>query len=317
MKFNERPKNWDAYVGQKSMLKNLKIYVEVAKAKNIALDHILFAGASGMGKTSLAFLVSYELNKRFHYLNGPHLQKQSDLISILSSIQQNEILFIDEIHAVPKEILEILYPVLEGDGLSIVVGKDYNSKIVKVPLPDFTLIGATTELEQLELPFFNRFSIFCQFQSYELEEIKTLLINKIKETKLKINDESINEIASYSRQNPRTALNLYKRFLDFAFIKKETNYDLKMTKEILQSMQLYPLGLTWLDYRYLTLLFEQGPLGLNSLSQLLNLPPQQITQLIEPLLLQHCFISRTTRGRIITTKGQEYYQKNKNVNSKR
>ena len=243
-----------------------------------------------MGKTSLAYLLSHILGTKLHYLNGPNLQKPSDLVSVLSFIKEKEILFIDEIHAVSKEILEILYPVLEDNGLNVIIGKDYNSKIVNLKLPNFTMIGATTEINKIPLPFLNRFPIRLELEPYSLIELQKIILNNANHLNLHLTEKAAVLIASYARETPRIGINLLKRIDDFRIVKNYPTITPSLLLKIFQQMQLHPLGL-------------------NNLAQFLNLSPEHILNFTEPLLLKHELILRTAKGRKLTKKGFEYLEK--------
>ncbi|PPE05172.1 Holliday junction branch migration DNA helicase RuvB [Williamsoniiplasma lucivorax] len=303
---NFRPETWDEYFGQKKIIQNLKVFVNSAVKRDRTLDHIVISGPSGMGKTSLAFLLSKILKVKLHYLNGPSLQKQSDLVSVLSFIKENDLVFIDEIHALSKELLEVLYPVLEDGKMNIIIGKEYNSKIINLKIPNFTLIVATTEISKLADPFLNRFPIRFELDNYSSEEIKDLLLINAQKLNLELNVGCAHILANHSRNTPRIAINLLKRIHDFVINDNVQLLDAKYLKEILHKMEIYPRGLILNDIKYLHYLYAHKVLGLNNLSQYLNLNQDHVLHFIEPLLIRNSFIIRTPKGRVITEQGIEY-----------
>ncbi|ASZ09191.1 Holliday junction branch migration DNA helicase RuvB [Mesoplasma chauliocola] len=307
-----RPNSWNEYIGQEKIIKNLKIYIEAAVKQNRVLDPIIFSGPSGMGKTSLAYLLSKILKTKIHIVNGPSLQKPSDLISILTSIKEKQILFIDEIHSVSKEIMEVLYPVLEENKLSIIIGKEYNSKIVNIKLPNFSIITATTEINRLPFPFLNRFPIQFELEGYNQQDLIKIITNTFK----KLNDITIETkeaevIARYSKLVPRVANNLVKRIYDFLITEKIKDLSEKSLEYVFNQMGLYEFGLNEKDIDYLKALKENITLSLDSLAQIINVPSQTILNNIEPIFLKEKLIIKTGRGRQITNRGKDYLEKNK------
>ncbi|ATZ18742.1 Holliday junction DNA helicase RuvB [Williamsoniiplasma somnilux] len=309
-----RPATWDEYLGQKQIINNLKVYVEANKIKQTALDHILIHGPSGMGKTSLAYLIAKILKTKLIFLNGPSLQKPSDVISILSSIKENNILFIDEIHAINKEVLEVLYPVLEENKMSIIIGKDYNSKVINLKLPPFTLIGATTEINRLAFPFINRFPINFELTNYNEDEITQIVLNIADKISLKLDLKIAKLIANYSRKIPRVSINLLKRISDFSITYNKTEITTEFVINVFKEMGIYELGLTKKDLEYLFLLKEHNVMGIETISQVLNTSTPNVLNFIEPLLLQEKLIIKTYKGRKITNQGIMYLDKIKTVN---
>ncbi|ATZ17345.1 Holliday junction DNA helicase RuvB [Williamsoniiplasma luminosum] len=303
---NFRPETWAEYFGQKKIIQNLKVFVNSAIKQKKVLDHIVISGSSGMGKTSLAFLLAKILKVKMHYLNGPSLQKQSDLVSVLSFIKENDILFIDEVHALSKELLEVLYPILEDGKLNVIIGKEYNSKIINLKIPDFTLIVATTEISRLADPFLNRFPIKFELDNYNLNEIEDLIMINAQKLNLNFAPSCSKILANHSRSTPRIAINLLKRIHDFVINDDKDLVDEKYLHDILHRMEIYPKGLILNDIKYLNYLNSHKILGLNNMSQYLNLNQDHILHFIEPLLIRNSFIIRTPKGRVITEQGIEY-----------
>lgn len=301
-----RPSKWKEFLGQTQIVANLQVYVAAASKQQTVIDHILLHGPSGMGKTSLAYLLAKVLKVKMHYLNGPSLQKPSDVISVLSGIKENQILFIDEVQAVSKEVLEVLYPVLEDNKISLIIGKDYNSKLINLKLPPFTLIGATTELNKLPFPFINRFPINFELQRYSNEELSQIVLKTAEKFALSLDNQTAVVIAQHARDTPRIAINLVKRIFDFSISSDTTIIDEKYVLSTFQQMGIFKYGLTTKDLEYLELLWENNVLGLENLSQLLSTSTVHILTFIEPLLLKQKLIFRTAKGRKITEIGKEY-----------
>ncbi|AOG60547.1 Holliday junction DNA helicase RuvB [Spiroplasma helicoides] len=307
LKFNEnRPSSFDNYIGQSNIIKNLKIYIKSCIKRKSVLDHLLFYGPSGLGKTSLAYLISLEMNKKIYVLNGTSLQKPSDIISPLTTLKEGEILFIDEIHAISREVFEVLYPVLEDNNLSIIIGKDYNSKVVNINLPKFTLIGATTELNKLTNPFINRFPINFYFQGYSNEEIAKIIEINAPRLNLELNKNVLSFIAIHCKNNPRIAINVLKRLNDYIVIENPKIIDIEYICKVLKSLNIYKYGITAQDIFYLKILKENKIIGLESIKQIMNTQTSTIINNIEPNLLFNNLIVKTNKGRSITKKGEDF-----------
>ncbi|WP_026389825.1 Holliday junction branch migration DNA helicase RuvB [[Acholeplasma] multilocale] len=301
-----RPVKWSEYLGQTKIIENLKIYVQAAIKQEKVLDHMIIHGPSGMGKTSLAYLIAKILKTKIHILNGPSIQKPSDLISVLSSIKEHHIVFIDEVHAVNKDIMELLYPVLEDNKLNIIIGKEYNSKVINIKLPAFTLITATTEINKIPYPLLNRFSINLELVSYTSQEIGVIAQNTAFKLDLPIDESICWQIAEYSRQTPRICINLIKRINDYYITGNYQIEDLESLNKILLQMGIYKFGITEQELRYLKILDENRVMGIEAASQILNVPIPTLITNIEPILLRCGLIVRGIRGRQITNKGIEY-----------
>ncbi|KAJ3616861.1 hypothetical protein Zmor_008985 [Zophobas morio] len=309
----KRPEKFAEYIGQQNVIENLKVYIASAAKQNKVLDHIIVHGPSGMGKTSLANLIAKEMNKKIIILNGPALQKPSDIISPLTTLKQNEFIFIDEVHAVSKEVLEVIYPVLENNELSVILGKDYNSKIINIKLQPFTMICATTEINKLPLPFVNRFSINFHLQPYTMSEIEMIILNYARKINFELTKEVAKFIAPYTKNNPRISLNILKRIHDYVVTENPKVVDVAYVHSILNKMQIYQYGIANVEIRYLKSLHEFGILGIDSIAQIIDLPQNIIISTIEPTLIKNGLIKKTVRGRIITERGDKLLNKIKIV----
>ncbi|QEH61831.1 Holliday junction DNA helicase RuvB [Spiroplasma chinense] len=307
LKINEnRPKNFEEFVGQSNIVENLKVYIHSAKVRKQRLDHMLFNGNSGLGKTSLAYLIANEIKSNILVLNGTSLQRASDIISPLTSLKDGDILFIDEIHAMSKEVFEVLYPVLEDNSLNVIVGKEYNSKVVNINLANFTFIGATTEINKLSEPFINRFPINFLFQSYTNNEIaKILKLNSIK-MNIDLKDEVIEFLSTHCKNNPRISINILKRIYDYIIFNNPLVIDIDYIKRVLVTLNIFQFGLNKRDIEYLKLLKDNNFIGIETLKQMLNVSISVILNHIEPTLLNEKLILKTLKGRTLTKKGLEY-----------
>ncbi|ASP28276.1 Holliday junction DNA helicase RuvB [Spiroplasma corruscae] len=303
---NLRPKSFDEYIGQKNVVENLKIFIESAKKRCVSLDHIILNGNSGLGKTSLAYLIASTMNKKIFVLNGTSLQKPSDIISPLTSIKEGEFLFIDEVHACSKEVFEVLYPVLEDNRINVIIGKEYNSKIINVKINSFTLIVATTEINKLALPFINRFPINLNFKEYNANEIEKILNINANKMQMQLTDSNYKLLATYCKNNPRVAINLLKRIYDYLTMNNDQKINNDKLLEILKKLEIYKYGISQQEIDYLIILQRYNTLGLENISHLLSISQQLIITSIEPILYKNNLINKTPKGRIITQKGIEY-----------
>ncbi|WP_342269409.1 Holliday junction branch migration DNA helicase RuvB [Spiroplasma endosymbiont of Aspidapion aeneum] len=303
---NLRPTNFSEFIGQEQTKKNLDIFIKSSIKQKKALDHIMIHGPSGLGKTSLAHIVGKQLNKKLFYLNGTSLQKPSDIISPLTKIKENEIIFIDEIHAINRDVIETLYPVLEDNFLSIIIGKDYNSKAINIKIPKFTLIGATTEINKIPEPFLNRFPIIFYLTNYTNDEIEKIVKNSCKKIAMNIEDEAILKISTYCKQNPRIANNLIQRVYDFYIMKDLNIIAKKDINNILYELGIFKYGLSTIELDYLKILENKKSISINTISQILNIPTKTLEINVEPILIKLNFIEKSTIGRKITSAGIEY-----------
>lgn len=303
-----RPETIEEYIGQTDVKENIKVFVEAAKIRNEALDHVLLYGPPGLGKTTLAFIIAHELGTHIKTASGPSIEKSGDLAAILSSLEPGDVLFIDEIHRMPRYIEEILYPAMEDFSLDIIVGSEGNSRNIKIDLPPFTLVGATTRAGDLSAPLRDRFGIISKLQFYTTEELCAIIKRTSRVLDMEIADDAALELAKRSRGTPRIANRLFKRVRDFALVKGKKEIDLEITQEALNRLKVDNLGLDKTDHELLLAIIEKfsgGPVGIEALSSSIGEEVTTIEDVYEPYLLQIGLLKRTSRGRIATEKAYE------------
>ncbi len=305
-----RPSSWDEYIGQEKIKKNLKVFIEASRKRGEALDHILFFGPPGLGKTTIANIISTEMSANIKTTAAPMIEKAGDLAALLTNIEEGDILFIDEIHRMSPAIEEILYPAMEDFRLDIIIGSGPAAQTVKIDLPRFTLIGATTRAGMLSNPLRERFGMHFRMQFYtpeELSKIVTQASHKLEKVALK--DASI-EIARRSRGTPRIALRLLKRVRDFAEVLDEDKISLERAKYALDQLGVNNLGFDEQDIRLLELLVsaKNKPMGLSTIGASLSEDEGTIEDVLEPYLIANGYIERTARGRIATPKSYEHFK---------
>ena len=296
-----RPKTMDDYVGQEKIKENLSIYIEAAKKRGEALDHILLYGPPGLGKTTLANIIANSMDSQIKVTSGPVIDKALDLASILTNLQENDVLFIDEIHRLNRNVEEILYSAMEDYALDILIGKGPTARSVRMPLAKFTLIGATTRAGSISNPLRDRFGVHCRLELYTPEELKKIVKRSASILNIEITEDGADEISRRSRGTPRIANRLLKRVRDFAEVKGTGKIDKEITDIALDRMEIDKLGLDSVDIRLLTTIidkFNGGPVGLDTLAASINEDPNTIEDMYEPYLMQITFIARTPRGRI-------------------
>ncbi len=304
-----RPQTLDEYIGQTKVKDNMKIYIEAAKKRKEALDHCLFYGPPGLGKTTIANIIANEMNANIKITSGPAIEKPGDLAAILTNLSQYDILFIDEIHRLSKNVEEILYPALEDYTLDIVIGKGPSAKSIRIDLPKFTLIGATTKAGSLTTPLRDRFGIIHKLELYNSEELSTIVKRSAKILNLNIDDDSAVEIARRARGTPRIANRLLKRVRDYASVLGNGEITLKITKHALNQLEIDELGLDETDRKMLDLMINQyqgRPVGIDTLATSLGEEVDTIEDVYEPYLIQIGFISRTPRGRVVLPGAYEH-----------
>ncbi len=304
-----RPRNLDEYVGQKRITDNLRVYVRAAMQRGEALDHLLLAGPPGLGKTSLAFIVAEELGVQLRTAAGPTLERGGDLAAILTSLQPNEVLFIDEIHRMSRTVEEVLYPAMEDFEIDVVIGSGPGAQSVKLPVPRFTLIGATTRAGMLTSPLRARFGIHCTFDYYEVGELDSILQRSARRMGVVITPDASRELARRSRGTPRIANRLLRRVRDFAQVEGDGTIHDAVVQRALAALEVDPIGLDKLDQRILTTIaykFGGGPVGLDTLAAAVGESSDTIEDASEPFLIQQGLIMRTPRGRVITSRGRAH-----------
>ena len=296
-----RPKTLDEYIGQSKVKENMKIYIEAAKKRGEPLDHCLFYGPPGLGKTTLSNIISNEMNSNIKITSGPAIEKPGDLAAILTNLSEFDVLFIDEIHRLSKSVEEILYPALEDFTLDIMIGKGPSARSIRLDLPRFTLIGATTKAGALATPLRDRFGIVHRLELYSPEELATIVKRSAKILGLEIEEEAAIEIARRSRGTPRIANRLLKRVRDYASVLGDGKITLKVTKHALNKLEIDELGLDETDRKLLDIMITQysgRPVGIEALAVSLGEELDTIEDVYEPYLIQIGFIARTPRGRV-------------------
>lgn len=307
---NIRPSTLEEYVGQTELKENLKVFIKACKMREEALDHVLLYGPPGLGKTTLSHIIANELGTNIKTASGPSIEKSGDLAAILSTLEPGDVLFIDEIHRIPRYIEEILYPAMEDFVLDIVItNSDGSSRNLSIDLPPFTLVGATTRAGDISAPLRDRFGIVSKLNYYTNEELFQIIKRTSKVLNMPISDEAANELAKRSRKTPRIANRLFKRVRDFALVFEQDEIDLKITKESLTRLKVDDSGLDQVDIQYLEALiirFSGRPVGAQTVATSIGEEVTTIEDVVEPYLLQEGFIKRTPRGRVATKKAYEH-----------
>lgn len=300
-----RPNTLNEYIGQQNAKEMLSVYIKAALKRNESLDHVLLYGPPGLGKTTLAQIIANELGTSLKVISGPSIERSGDLAAVLSSLNEGDVLFIDEIHRLPRYVEEVLYSAMEDYVLDIMVGKDNNTKSIRIELPPFTLVGATTRYGDLSAPLRDRFGVVLRLEYYTLEELELIIKRTASVYNSNIDSEALRELASRSRGTPRIANRLFRRVRDFADVKNEGNITYLICNEALSKLGINNNGLDYTDQRYLRAIiqtFKGGPVGVESLAATISEEVTTIEDVYEPYLLQEGYIKRSSRGRIATEK---------------
>lgn len=317
IEFSLRPQKLSQYIGQAKVKEILKIFIESAKMRNEPLDHVLLSGPPGLGKTTLANIISNEMGVNIRVTSGPAIERPGDLAAILTNLNENDVLFIDEIHRLNKSVEEIMYPALEDYALDIIIGKGPSARSIRLDLPKFTLIGATTRSGMLASPLRDRFGVMCSLDFYNTEDLKEIVLRSAGIINVKISEDGAYEIAKRSRGTPRIANRLLKRVRDFAIVKSNGVIDIQTADKALRMLEIDDIGLDKLDRRILNTIidfYKGGPVGLDTLAASIGEEKVTIEDVYEPYLLQIGFLNRTPRGRVVTEFGYKHVSKEKKKN---
>ena len=307
-----RPDSIDEYIGQTEVKENLNIFMKAAQMREEVLDHVLLYGPPGLGKTTLAYIIANEMGSNIKTTSGPAIEKSGDLAAILSTLEPRDVLFIDEIHRMPRFIEEILYSAMEDFTLDIIVGSDASSRSIKIDLPPFTLVGATTRVGDLTGPLRDRFGIIAKLNFYTIDELKDIVLRTSRVLDSEISEDAAIELARRSRGTPRVANRLFKRVRDFALVMGSGYIDLDITKVALDKLKVDEFGLDATDYNLLQSIIEKfngGPVGIDALAASIGEEAGTIEDVYEPYLLQNGFLKRTSRGRVVTEKAYNHLRK--------
>ena len=304
-----RPKTLNDYIGQTKVKENMKIYIEAAKKRGEPLDHVLLYGPPGLGKTTLANIIATEMNSNIRITSGPAIEKPGDLAALLTNLAPNDVLFIDEIHRLNRSVEEILYPALEDYNLDIIIGKGPSARSIRLDLPKFTLVGATTRAGSLTTPLRDRFGIVNRLELYNEEQLKMIVTRSAEILEIKIDEDGAMEIAKRSRGTPRIANRLLKRVRDYAAVLGDGNITKKIADIALQKLEIDQMGLDNIDRKILETIaisYSGGPVGIETLASTIGEEVETIEDVYEPYLMQKGLVGRTPRGRIVLPKAYEH-----------
>ena len=306
---NIRPQFINEYIGQAEVKENIRVFIEAAKLRGESLDHVLLYGPPGLGKTTLANIIANEMEVNIRTASGPAIEKSGDLAAVLSTLEPGDVLFIDEIHRMPSYIEEILYPAMEDFVLDIIIGGEGNTRNIRLDLPPFTLVGATTRVGDLTAPLRDRFGIVSKLQYYTVDELKQIVKRTSRVLNVPIEDDAALELASRSRGTPRIANRLFKRVRDFALVEGSGVIDINITKKALDRLKIDAKGLDEVDQEFLRAIIEKfngGPVGIDSIASAIGEEVTTIEDVYEPYLIQQGFLKRTSRGRVVTPLSYEH-----------
>ncbi|HHZ03199.1 MAG TPA: Holliday junction branch migration DNA helicase RuvB [Tissierellia bacterium] len=307
-----RPQRLSQYIGQNKVKEVLNIFIESAKMRGQPLDHVLLSGPPGLGKTTLANIISNEMGVNMRVTSGPAIERAGDLAAILTNLNENDVLFIDEIHRLHKSVEEVMYPALEDFALDIIIGKGPSARSIRLDLPKFTLIGATTRSGMLASPLRDRFGVMCNLDFYEPEDLKEIVLRSAKILDVEIDEKGAEEIAKRSRGTPRIANRLLKRVRDYAIVKGQGKIDYDTANKALKMLEIDEIGLDKLDRRILNTIIDYyngGPVGLDTLAASIGEEKGTIEDVYEPYLLQIGYLNRTPRGRVVSELGYKHVNK--------
>lgn len=310
VEFSLRPRYFDEYIGQEVAKANLKVYIEAAKLRKEALDHVLLYGPPGLGKTTLSHIIANELGVNIHTTSGPAIERAGDLAAILTNLNPFDILFIDEIHRLNRSVEEVLYPAMEDFALDIMIGKGPSARAVRLDLPPFTLVGATTRAGSLSAPLRDRFGVVSRLEYYSIHELTMILLRTAERLKTTIDEEAAVEIAKRSRGTPRIANRLLKRVRDFTQVEGDGVITKSSALHALDRIQVDKIGLDHVDHKLLNTImntFQGGPVGLETIAAAIGEDPNTIEDVYEPYLMQMGLLKRTPRGRMVTPRCYQHF----------
>lgn len=303
VEFTLRPQTLDEYIGQKTVTDNLKVFITATKLRGEPLDHVLFYGPPGLGKTTLANIIAKELGVDIRITSGPSIEKAGDLAAILTNLNDNDVLFIDEIHRLNRSVEEVLYSAMEDFALDIIIGKGPAARSIRLDLSKFTLVGATTRAGSLSAPLRDRFGVISKFEIYTVEELKTIIMRSANIFGITIDDESLEEMAKRSRGTPRVANRILKRVRDFSQVEGQNNINMSITQKALEALGVDNLGLEFLDREILKTIiqrFKGGPVGIETIAASIGEERITIEDVYEPYLIQVGLLHRTPKGRVVS-----------------